>query len=355
MIVLRDDWQDAVAWDHFVERHDEARFCHLFEYASVVRCYGYIPRNICFLKDGQIVGVLPAVQLRSLVLRGRIVSQPFSEYGGLLLDTGLSEVDSDEIFGTLAAYVVRHSDVSSVEMHGNHGVPESWRAKWTVHSIPHHVAVLSLDRSADELWRGVVRHSARKAVNQAQNHGIRVISQCDETIIRERFFPLYLSSMKRLGVPPHDINYYLGLFHSFRGRMTMLWAMKDLATLAGLVGFACGSRVSIVSTVSDPRKWHLRPNDLLHWEFIKWAAENGHSRFDFGSVRYQGQANFKKKWGCNFLVHKYHFIDGSERTRFRTLNSSSSKMRVMAALWSRYVPLGIGEALGPIIRKQLAR
>jgi len=71
MIVLKDDWQDAEAWDDFVQRHDQARFCHLFGYASVAACYGYVPRNICFARNGEIIGVLPAVQLKSYFLDGK--------------------------------------------------------------------------------------------------------------------------------------------------------------------------------------------------------------------------------------------------------------------------------------------
>lgn len=355
MILLKDDWRDSAAWDHFVEHHDQARFCHRFGYASVAECYGYVPRNICFVRGGEIVGVLPTVQFKSPFFGRRLISQPFSEYGGLLLNSELREGDGNEIFAALAAYAGTHPEIGSVEMHGNHGVPESWRDNWTVHSLPHHVAVLRLDRPIEELWRKVVRYSVRKAVTQAQNHDLQVVSECNEAIIRERFFPLYLLSMKRLGVPPHKIEYFLRLFHNFGDQMVILWAKKDFTVIAGLLGFSCSQRVNIISTVSDPGQWHLRPNDLLHWEFIKWAAESGHHTFDFGSVRYQGQVDFKKKWGCEFLDHKYHFIKVSEGARPRPLNSSSDKMRVMASLWSRYMPLTIGKALGPLIRGQLAR
>jgi len=354
-IVLRDDWDDAEEWDRFVEHHDQARFCHLFGYAKVLKCYGYTPRNICFVRDGQIVAILPAVRVKSLFFGRRLVSQPFSEYGGLLLDPRLTEEEGAEIFRTLTAYVMGCSDVSLLEMHGNHGVPEGWRERWAVHSIPHRIAVLSLDRPVDELWRKVVHYSARKAVNQAQNHGILVESECNEITILERFFPLYLLSMKRLGVPPHSIEYYLQLFRVFGDKMIIFWAKHESQTVAGLLGFSCGSRVSIINTISDPRGWHLRPNDLLHWEFIKWAAVSGYDTFDFGSVRYQGQLDFKRKWGCELLEHKYYSIKADQSARSVTLDSSSDNMHTMSNLWSRYVPISFGKYLGPIIRKQLVR
>lgn len=355
MIVLKDDWQDATSWDHFVEHHEQARFCHLFGYAAVLNCYGYAPRNLCFVQDGTIVGVLPAVQIKSLFSGRRLVSQPFSEYGGLLLDPNLSEQDCKEIFSALVAFAQKAAGIDLIEMHGNHGVPQPWRDNWALGPVSYHVAILPLNRPIDELWGKVVRYSVRKAVNQARNHGLKVVFECDEKVIRERFFPLYLKSMKRLGVPPHSIEYFLHCYRVFGEKMLICWAMKDATPVAGLLGFSCGGRVSIINTVSNPDQWHLRPNDLLHWELIQWAAETNHKFFDFGSIRYQGQSDWKKKWGCECIEHKLYSVNVGARASPNVLNSSSKRMQTIATLWSKYVPLAITQAVGPMIRRQLAR
>ncbi|MGH7089751.1 MAG: hypothetical protein ACREFQ_12710 [Stellaceae bacterium] len=39
-VVSVDDWNDREAWDGFVERHEQGRFCHLFGYGDVIACYG---------------------------------------------------------------------------------------------------------------------------------------------------------------------------------------------------------------------------------------------------------------------------------------------------------------------------
>jgi hypothetical protein len=353
MIELRDDWHDASQWDAFVEHHAEARFCHLYGYASVLECYGYARRNIAFLKNREIVAVLPAVRATSLLFGRRLVSQPFSEYGGLLIDANADEDDAAEILDALKRYGREHGAL--IEMHGNHGVPEPWREGWASASLPHHVAVLSLDRSPERLWEEVVRYSVRKAVNQARSFGLEVACECDEKIIKSQFFPLYLQSMKRLGSPPHTIDYYLACYRVFGERMRIVWAKKDGASVAGLLGFSCAGRVNITNTVSDPGQWHLRGNDLVHWEFIKWARDAGHTLFDFGSVRYQGQRDYKKKWGCSFLEHNYYHLAPNEDAQTAVLDSSSQSMQTMADLWSRYMPIMAGRQLGPIIRKHLIR
>ena len=120
MIVLNDSWQDKDGWDRFVESNHQARYCHLFGYGRVVACYGYVPKNICFLKDRTIVGVLPSVEAHGLLLQRKLISQPFSEYGGLLLDADLADQEIAEIFSLLSEYLQSHQDIRAIEMHGNH-------------------------------------------------------------------------------------------------------------------------------------------------------------------------------------------------------------------------------------------
>jgi hypothetical protein len=354
MILLRDDWENAEVWDAFVERHDQARFCQLFRYGTTVECYGYVPWNICFLKNAELVGILPASLVKSLLVGRKLVSQPFSEYGGLLLDPTLGDDEVAEIVDLLWAYLKSHREFNSIEMHGNHGVPARCREHGMLAVIPHHIGELPLNRSVDKLWREVVRYSVRKAVNQARNHGLEVSSECNNEIIQTKFFPLYLQSMKRLGVPPHKLNYYMGCYRFLGDKMIILWAKQGAKYVAGLLGFSCGKRLNIVNTVSDPAYWHMRPNDLLHWEFIKWAAENGFKYFDFGSIRYAGQLDFKKKWGCELIEHKYHVM-ARNKSDAVALNSSSQSMQTAAGLWSRYVPSSMAPLLGPMLRKHLAR
>ncbi|MGH7088954.1 MAG: GNAT family N-acetyltransferase, partial [Stellaceae bacterium] len=261
-IALRDDWNDRAAWDCFVEQHEQGRFCHLYSYGDVVACYGYKPERLAFLDGRNLVGVLPAALTASLLLGRKLVSQPFSEYGGLLLDPTLGGEDVCRVYALLEAYLNRHRHLRALELHGAHGVPASHRPGPFVVEHPHHVAVLALDRPPDQLWRNVVQHSVRKGVTKAQTNGVAAFEECDAAVLRERFYPLYLKSMKRLGVPPHALAYYLRCFEFLGSRMKIFWAARERQILAGLLGFVCGKRVNIVNIVSDPESWKYAPNDL---------------------------------------------------------------------------------------------
>ena len=139
-------------------------------------------------------------------------------------------------------------------------------------------------------------------------------------------------------------------------RLRIFWALRGTVKLAGLLGFACGQRVSITNIVSDERYWDLRPNDLVHWEFVKWASAEGYRYFDFGSVRYGGQRQFKSKWGCVLADSGYYFLapHGAGAAQ-ETFDSSSGTMQAASKLWARLMPPEMAQRLGPVLRRNLMR
>ncbi len=355
-IALHDSWTDRAAWDGFVESHDQGRFCHLFEYGEVVACYGYRPVRLGFVAEGRLVAALPASIAESLIFGRKLVSQPFSEYGGLLADPSLRPADISQVYDLLDDYLRRQAKIRVLEMHGSHGIAPHLRDERFAAQNPHHVAILSLDRPLDELWNKVVQYSVRKGVNKAIANGIEAFEECSETIIRERFFPLYLRSMKRLGVPPHSLAYFLACAEFLGDRLKIFWARRDDDFLAGLLGFACGGRINITTIVSNEDAWKFSPNDAIHWAFIKWAVAEGFKFFDFGSVRYEGQRTYKKKWGTVFEDHAHYLLsrDGAD-VAHATFSSSSPRMSRLADIWSNHMPDKLVQLAGPVIRKHLVR
>jgi hypothetical protein len=64
-----------------------------------------------------------------------------------------------------------------------------------------------------------------------------------------------------------------------------------------------------VIAVSDSNFQNIRPNDAVHWEFIRWACNNGFKWFDFGRVREgSGQFEYKGKWGPKLKELPSYFL-----------------------------------------------
>ena len=86
---------DKIQWDAFVKNHRHGSPFHLFAWHdAVVNAFGHRPFYYLAAKDGNICGILPLFQLKSLLFGNIISSVPFAAYGGIL-------ADSDESFQLL--------------------------------------------------------------------------------------------------------------------------------------------------------------------------------------------------------------------------------------------------------------
>lgn len=356
MIRMVEDYSDATSWDGFVQSIGESRFCQLYGYAQAAATYGYGSRHIAFLKDDQILAALPASKTASLFFGRKLVSQPFSEYGGMLLSPEATGSDVEEVFALTREFLAQ-VQLPVLELHSAASLSPESRETHLVRANLRRNAVLDLSPSLDDLWSKVLSRQVRKAVRKAESSDLHVWQECNPTAIKNRFYPLYLQSMKRLGVPPHSVQYFLRCCSGLGDRMAIFWAAKDSRPIAALLGFRCGDRVNITTTASDEAFWEYRPNDLLHWSYIRWAKEEDARYFDFGSVRYDGQVQFKKKWGCSFDEDSYYFLSSADsgRSKTRSFETSGSTMKSFSKLWSRCVPSFVGRAIGPTLRKHLVR
>ena len=172
------------------------------------------------------------------------------------------------------------------------------------------------------------------------------------------FYELYLLSMKRLGVPPHPKRFFDGLVAGLGDRITAAWVWLGDELAAVLLGVRTGLRLQIHITASSPERWNIRPNDLAHWDLIEWAWQQGMTCFDFGSARYSGQVQFKKKWGVTFHPYAYYLLgspDSPATAAIRSPSSSSKRMQAMAGLWRRTMPLPLTPLFGAPIRRYLTK
>lgn len=344
--------EEAPAWDDFVERQREARFCHLWGFRQALeRAYGYRCVYLKILSEGKLVGVFPSVARRAG--RGRLVSQPFNEYGGPLTEDFSG--DQYQRLAEMLLGVAREEGCKSIEIRGGIGSEAAAQAGCWIKKPLHSYALLNLDHPS-RLWRHSLTHEARKAVHQAQKARLSVDIRRGSQAVADPFFELYQHSMKRLGVPPHPLRLFTELANGLGDRLVAAWVMSQGRAVAILLGMKIVQRLQVWVTVSDTRCWSLRPNDLAHWELICWAFGEGLRVFDFGSARYPGQIQFKKKWGAGLREYSWYLIGlPNQAETIGALDASSKSMTALATLWRWMVPVGLTRLLGPPIRKYLTR
>src|SRR5262249_32341940 len=76
---------DAAAWDAFVRSRPEGTGYHAWAWRSVfVRAFGHEPIYLIARAGAAVTGVLPLVQIRSLLFGRTLTSLPFLNYGGVM-------------------------------------------------------------------------------------------------------------------------------------------------------------------------------------------------------------------------------------------------------------------------------
>ncbi|MDD5145060.1 MAG: GNAT family N-acetyltransferase [Candidatus Pacebacteria bacterium] len=345
-------------WNDFVKSNYQGRFCNLTGFNEAIReTFGFSSHCWMVKENDEILALMSAFECRDFLGRKKMISQPFSEYGGILIKDGISQAGTDKILENVSKYFkdfLASSKIGFLEVHGGLEIKGDFKKYFEKFPL-YQYAVLELD-SPENLFEKKFNYEVKKAIKKAERSQVSVFHGLDEKTIKEKFYPLYLLSMKRLGSPPHHLRYFLNLSKSLKDSIEFFWAEHQGRPTACLLGWKCGQRIQITDTVSDFKQWETRANDLLHWEFIKWASLSGFKYFDFGPVRYEGQERYKKKWGCDFFDYSFYYL--SSKKGFyakKPLDDRDFPIKLLSAVWKKLIPVKLTPILGGFIRKKLGR
>ena len=135
----------------------------------------------------------------------KIVSQPFSEYGGLLLAPDLEAAERDAILDEFRALALETLEDEAVRPSRNALPDEPAAGRFPLprpcrSSRPRSSGSRTAKRCGN-------RSPARTGtcIRRARNNGLAFAERTDEEAIRASFYPLYERTMKRLGSPPHPL------------------------------------------------------------------------------------------------------------------------------------------------------
>ena len=339
-------------WDAFVAAHPHGRFLHLTGFKKTVEeVYGLRPNYWFWREEGRVRAVFPSFFHRARLTGKKLISQPFSEYGGILFAPDAQPPERRTILSWLPRVVERSREKERLAYLEIRGFPDLGGDEaglfQTIRLCER--AVLPLD-PALKLW-DKVDYSVRKNVRRARSSGVelRLLETAED--IRRVFYPLHLRSLKRLGSPPHPLEYFMKHNENLGDRMRISTAWLGGQPIAALLGWVVGRSVQITDIASDERFFACRANDLLHFELIDWAIGRGFRLFDFGPVRYEGQRRYKMKWGVE--LHEYaHYCFPARKGR-GPLSDRSPAARAARSLW-RFVPSQLAARLGRRLRRELA-
>lgn len=321
-------------WDDFIKNQKEARFSFLAGYKKVVKnAFDFAPKYFIWEKYNKIQGILPC-----FFINGELVSIPFGIYGGLLTDV----LEEKEISLGLTSIKKEFPKILIT------GVKNDILAKNFQGQFLHYCSFLRLEKE-ETMWRKF-NYAARKNIKKARDFEIEIFQDNSKEAIKKWFYPLYLKEMKGFGTPPHRLKFFLN-FNEFLGQeLKILFAKtKDGKITASLFGVGCFDKNFYIYSNPSLEKYRFqRPNDLLHWEMIKNAYQDGYSCFDFGPMKYEGQKKFKEKWATEKIEY-WQYSCGITKSTGRYFQ------KFFSFGWRYLMPEFLAVKIGPWVRKFLAR
>jgi FemAB-related protein (PEP-CTERM system-associated) len=337
--------QTEKSWDRFVELHPRGTVGHLRAWGAIIRqAYGHEPIALAAVEGGEVTGVVPLVFVRSRLFGDRLVSMPFLDYGGLLVDDATDRSgDATRSLFDAALEVGRARGARSVGFRQFHPLDVADPV------TDDRVTMLLPLSTADAVWKALPSER-RNRVRKGEKNGLHPVWGGAELL--GGFYEVFAANMRDLGSPVHSRAFFSAMLEGLGDGARVLQVRDRTGRPVGAAVCLFFRDMIAVPWVSSRRDaFALCPNFVLYWEVIRLGCEQGYRTLDLGrSFRNAGTFEFKRQWGA--APHPLPWI-------FRDLvvgaapsvDQDSSRFHRLVDLWKR-LPLPIANVVGPWVRRQ---
>lgn len=325
-------------WDAFVSSHPAASGYHAWGWRGVFRrAFGHEPTYLVARREAVIHGVLPLVQINSLLFGRSLTSLPFLSYGGVVADTD----DVGQMLIDASVKIARSRRCRHVELrHVNRRFP-------LLPCKQHKVAMWL--RLGEAMWERFDR-KVRNQIRKAQKSGLR--SHRGGIELLDAFYEVFARNMRDLGTPVYGPRFFEEVLRTFAERTQLHIVRLGGTTVAAGLTYRSGEVVEVpwASSIRDYNG--LCPNHLLYWNIIESASESGCKTLDLGrSTPGEGTYKFKEQWGA-MPVRLYWEYPLCSVDALPDASPSNPKYQLAIALWKR-LPLAVATCLGPRVVRSI--
>jgi FemAB-related protein (PEP-CTERM system-associated) len=342
-IVIKDVAEDSSEWGNYVSRHPLGTHYHDLKWKTLIeKTFGHRCHFLAAFNDqGNIVGVLPLVNLSSLLFGNFIVSVPYFNYGGIIADNELAEKALlDHALGLAKSLGVSYLQLREQTERTHYGLPVSTDK---VNMI------LQLPETVEELGKSIGskrRSQCRRATKENVRFTVGGIELLDD------YYEVFAENMRDLGTPVYGKNFFKAILGTFPNNAKIAVAYLDIKPVGTGFLMCNGNNMEIpwASTLRETNKISL--NMYLYWEILSYAIANNCKTFDFGRSSIDaGTYKFKKQWGAEPLqLYWYKWTpDGAVAPE---LSPNNAKFGLAIRIWQK-LPLWITRLIGPLLVKNL--
>jgi FemAB-related protein (PEP-CTERM system-associated) len=326
---------DSSRWSEAMLRFSDAGAGHLPNWGQIIRrAYGMKSHYLVAMRENQICGMLPLVEVKSRIFTSALVSMPYLNDGGILS----KDMETDQFLWGNACAKMRSSSSNYLEL--RHSTERSIKVSPRTDKIS---MILDLSGGKDAVWMKKLHRNVRNKIRKSQKLGVEVRKGKD--CLRD-FYNMHVRNMQELGSPAHRYRFFEEAVESFGDDMQVY-----AATINGDV--PVGGKVILYHNdtvyflwVSSPLSFRkYAAVSLLDWVAIEDAIERGVKYCDFGrSTAGSSHYEFKKKWGAEIKQLYWHVYPDNSAS-----GNISNTIQAFSYIWKK-LPLFLVKKIGPMIR-----
>lgn len=331
-------------WDRLVASLPSQCFFHSTAWARVlVDTYDYHPAYIMRESGGMLQGLLPIMEVDSWISGRRGIALPFTDDSEPWCSnpgTFRSLIESAVELGTARGW-------NYFECRGGKDFPGDVPSSLAFYG--HSIQIVP----DEECMFARLESSVRRAIRKSEKEGVSVEISQSLSAVRE-FYALQCKTRKKHGLPPQPFAFFRNIHQHVLAadKGVIVTARYRGRPIAASVYFHFGQHAIYKYGASDESSRHLRGNNIVMWEAIKWCRRTGMKRLDLGrtSVENVGLRKFKLGWHAEERPIEYWKYD------LRSRRFVSDKDR--AAGWHtrifRMMPIPLSRAVGAFLYRHSA-
>lgn len=291
---------------------------------------------------GEISGIFPSFLVPTPLRPPRLVSVPFSDYGGPLFA-------DPEVGRRFQDVLVQARDrlYGNMELRGEVQTSDTPLFVRTNYYKRH---ILQLDKNPENLLKIIDKRTIQYSIRKARKSGVTVREDNTEQGMKE-FYRLNVLTRRKHGVPSQPFRFFMNLWKNLinGGKGFLLLAEHEGAVVAGSLYLCHRETVYYKFNASDPDcLTTITPNHLVTWHAIEAARGKGYNYLDFGrtSPDNEGLIRYKELWGAKGSDLPYYYFPAAQGAS--STEEKSLSYRVFSNAW-RLLPDSWAESLSPRI------
>jgi len=330
-------------WDDYVKSHQQGSFFHLSGWKIVIEeSFSHACYFLYIKKDDKICGVLPLVEVKSILFGHALISTPFCVYGGAIADSDLlTRALEDE-----ACQLAEKLHVDYLELRYKEKQDSSLLLKQA-----HSTFGCEIAENSDQILANI-KKKQRAVIRHSLKNELTFSLETDKKNLHD-FYRLLSTSYRNLGTPIFTKRYFENLIETFGDCSDIVIIKnKENQPSSTVMNFYFQDQVLPYYGGGNDSARGLKSADFMYYQVMCHAQEKGKTWFDFGrSKNDSGPYKYKKNWGMEAkpLYYYYHLVNAKE---LPNLSPNNPKYKFFISMWQK-LPLKVSQFVGPFLSKYL--